>query len=57
MAESEDHQTIAISGVSDELLKEIDKLAEAEDRSRSSFVRKELEQILALRKKAAAPKK
>lgn len=44
--EEEAVQTITISGVSEELIEQIDKLAAKEDRTRSSFVRRVLEQAI-----------
>jgi predicted transcriptional regulator len=46
--------TISISGVPPELVRKIDRLAEAEDRSRSAFIRRELEQAIERRKRENA---
>lgn len=56
MPESED-VTITISGLPKELLKKIDELADADDRSRSAFVRRELEKAIEERDRIPSKRK
>lgn len=48
--------TVTVSGVPETLVEDIDRMAAQEDRSRSAFIRREMEQVVERRKAKEAKK-